>query len=80
MDTQPILAVSRGQADVLRKVGDIMLTVEEALRATGGWKTTEVPRGTYADKSNVIGRKEAAAARAERRGETDVTPLTKGQA
>lgn len=30
MDTQPILAVSRGQADVLRKVGDIMLTVEEA--------------------------------------------------
>lgn len=43
---------------------------DEALRATGGWKTTEVPRGTYADKSNTIGRKEAAAARAERRGET----------
>lgn len=46
---QPILTVSRGQADVLRKVGDIMLTVEETIAYTGYSRTflaehVEIPR------------------------------------
>jgi hypothetical protein len=46
---QPILTVSRGQADVLRKVGDIMLTVDETIAYTGYSRTflaehVEIPR------------------------------------
>lgn len=46
---EPILTVSRGQADVLRKVGDIMLTTEEAMAYTGYSRTylhehVEIPR------------------------------------
>lgn len=49
--TQPILTVTRGQADVLRKVGDIMLTTDEAMAYTGFSRTylnahVEIPRTT----------------------------------
>ena len=38
-NTQPILTVSRGQADVLRKVGDIWLSFDETMDYTGFSRT-----------------------------------------
>jgi hypothetical protein len=43
---------------------------EHGLKAQGGWRSGEVPRGIYADQQNRIGREEARDVRAKIRGET----------
>lgn len=45
---------------------------DEALKASGGWSSGDVPRGIYADQENKIGRTEAMQIRARQRGE--ITP------
>jgi hypothetical protein len=44
---------------------------DQGLKALGGWSSTAVPKGIYAERENRIGRRKARDFKAELRGETD---------
>jgi hypothetical protein len=64
----------RGPYGLRRMPVDEALTAkvsEQALKALGGWSSTVVPKGVYAEQGNRVGRREARDFKAKLRGEMD---------